>query len=406
MSSTSADRALRALAWLLGGMLVVLLVGGAAVWYLTQTAGGRERVLALTLDRLGGGIRGNLVVERATGNLLTGAKLYGVSLRDETGEPFVLADSAFLDYDLRTLATPRIHIERAVLYSPEIYVYQLPGDTLWNYQKLFPPGEKPGPQRYTLVDRAWLIDADVRVRLPWEPVDTAPRARRREIREALADTSPVMVQRVRGGYLRTINLRGVSGALSDVRFAPGTEAGSYFGIDSLFGTVQFFRTPFRVERLEGELQLVENRVEFRAPVLDLPDSRISTAGVVTLGERRGEEPRYDVVFTSDSVALRDLRWLYPRFPRDATGGLSLLVETRADGTLFLARDLRLRAPGTRLTGRFGMIAGDTLRFVDVNLRADPLSVATLEGMLPDSLPVRGLRIGSVEIRGPVPRERS
>ena len=395
----SADRALRALAWLLGGMLVVLVVGGGAVWYLTQTGGGRDRVLTLTMDRLGAGIRGKLEVKRIDGNLLTGAKLYGVSLRDETGEPFVLADSAFLDYDLRSLTTPRIHIERAVLYSPDIYVYQLPGDTLWNYQKLFPPGEKPGPQRYTLVDRAWVVGGDVRVRIPWEPVDTAPRARRREIREALADTSPVMVQRVGSGYLRTINLRAVSGALRDVRFAPGSRAGSYFGIDSLFGTVQFFRTPFRVERMRGELQLVEDRVEFRAPLLELPDSRFAADGVVTLG-KRGEDPRYDVTFRSDSVALRDLRWLYPRFPRDATGRLDLLVETRDDGTLFLARDVRLRAPGTRLTGGFGMIAGDTLRFVDVDLRADPLNVATLEGMLPDSLPVRGLRIGSVEIAGP------
>ncbi len=402
----SADRALRALAWLLGGMLVVLVVGGGAIWYLTQTGGGRGRVLQLTLDRLGGGIRGNLRVERIDGNLLSGAMLHGVSLRDETGEPFVLADSAFLDYDLRTLTTPRIHIERVVLYSPEIYVYQLPGDTLWNYQKLFPPGEKPGPQRYTLVDRAWVVGADVRVRIPWEPVDTAPRARRREIREALADTSPVMVRQVRGGYLRTINLRGMTGALRDVRFAPGTEAGSYFGIDSLFGTVQFFRTPFRVERMQGELQLVADRVEFSAPVFNLPGSRISTAGTIRLGQKRGEDPRYDVTFSSDSVALRDLRWLYPRFPRDATGGLKLLVETRDDGTLFLARDMRLRAPGIRLTGGFGMIAGDTLRFVDVNLRAAPLDVATLEGMLPDSLPVRGLRIGEVEIRGPVPRERN
>ncbi len=401
----SADRALRALAWLLGGLLVVLVVGGGVLWYLTRTRGGRERVLTLTMDRLGAGIRGKLEVERIDGNLITGAKLYGVSLRDETGEPFVLADSAFLDYDLRTLTTPRIHIERAVLYSPEIYVYQLPGDTLWNYQKLFPPGEKPGPQRYTLVDRAWVVGANVRVRIPWEPVDTAPRARRREIREALADTSPVMVQQVRGGYLRTINLRAVSGALRDVRFAPGSQAGSYFGIDSLFGTVQFFRTPFRVERMRGELQLVEDRVEFSAPLLELPDSRFSTAGVITLG-KRGEDPRYDVTFRSDSVALRDLRWLYPRFPRDATGGLTLLVETRDDGTLFLARDMSFRAPGTRLSGGFGMIAGDTLKFVDVDLRADPLDAATLEGMLPDSLPVRGLRIGSVEIAGPQsPRSR-
>jgi hypothetical protein len=395
----STGTALRALAWLAGGILVALVVGGAAVWYLTQTTGGRERVLALTLDRLGGGIAGELTIQRAEGNLLTGAKLYGVSLRDERGEPFVLADSAYLDYDLRTLTTPRIHIEDAVLYSPRIQVYQLPGDTLWNYQALFPPGERPGPQRYTLIDRARVVNADVRVQLPWEPVETSPRARRREIAEALADTSPVMVRRVEGGYLRTINLRGVSGSLGDIRFAPGSEAGSYFGIRELSGTVQFFRTPFRVERVQGELQLVEDRVEINAPLVALPDSRLSATGVITLGER-GEDPRYDVTFASDTVALRDLRWLYPRFPRDATGGLSLLVETRPEGTLFLARDMRLSARGTRLRGGFGMIAGDTLRFVDVNLTADPLNVATVEAMLPDSLPIRGLRIGSVDIRGP------
>ncbi|HEV2146784.1 MAG TPA: hypothetical protein VGR37_05165 [Longimicrobiaceae bacterium] len=398
----STGTALRALAWLAGGTLVVLLIGGAAVWYLTQTTSGRERVLELTLDRLGGGIAGELVVERATGNLLTGAKLYGVALRDASGEPLVLADSAYLDYDLRTLTTPRIHIERAILYSPEIYVYRLPGDTLWNYQKIFPPGEKPGPQRYTLIDRARLVYADVRVQLPWEPVEATPRARRREIAEALADSSPVMVRRVPGGFLRTINLRNVTGTLGDVRFAPGSEAGSYFGIRDLSGTVQFFRDPFRVERLRGEVQLVEDRVEFRLPVVALPDSRLATHGLIRLGER-GEDPRYDVVFTSDSIALRDFRWLYPRFPRDATGRLTLLVETRPEGTLFQARDVVLRAPGTRLVGDFGMITGDTVRFVDVSLRADPLNVDLVEQMLPDSLPVRGLRIGSVEIRGPSSR---
>lgn len=400
----SAERALRALAWLLGGILGVLLVGAGAAWYLTQTTGGRERVLALTLDQLGGGISGEMRVERIEGNLLTGAMLYGVSLRDDAGVPFVLADSAYLDYELRTLTTPRIHIEEAVLYQPRILVYQLPGDTLWNYQRLFPPGDQPGPQRYTLVDRARVVGAAVRVQLPWEPVETAPRARRREIAEALADTSPVMVQRVPGGFLRTIDLRGVTGAVSQIRFAPGSEAGSYFGIDSLAATVRFFRTPFRVEHLRGELQLVEDRVEFHAPVLRLPESRLSTVGVIRLGER-GEDPRYDVTFTGDTVALRDLQWLYPRFPDDAGGRLTLLVETRPEGTLFQARDLVMRAPGTRLAGTFGMIAGDTLRFVGVDLRADPLDVATLERMLPDSLPVRGLHVGSVEIAGPAPRER-
>ncbi|HEX2094286.1 MAG TPA: hypothetical protein VHG28_17925 [Longimicrobiaceae bacterium] len=394
-------RVLRYVGWTAAGILFVLTVVILAALILTQTNRGRERILGFTLERLGKGIRGTLVVERIDGNLLTGAKLRGVSLRGENGEPFILADSAYLDYDPRTLTTPRIQIDQAVLYNPEIYVYQLPGDTLWNYQKLFPPGEKPGPERYTLLGRVRLVNASARVELPWEPEEgLTPRQRQREIALALADTSPVVVRRVPGGYLRTITLSGVDGRLSGIRFAPGTRAGSYFGVDSLAGTVRFFRTPFRLERMQGEIQLVENRVEFRAPVVDFADSRVSTLGVITLGRARGEEPRYDVVFDTDSIALRDLRWLYPRFPRDARGGMSLLVETRPEGTLFRARDFRLRAPGTRVRGEFGMIVGDTVRFVDVNLRADPLRMATVEHMLPDSLPVRGLVISGVEIRGP------
>ena len=41
-----------------------------------------------------------------------------------------------------------------------------------------------------------------------------------------------------------INLRGISARIRDLRFPPPTGAPSYFLIDSLFPTRQFFRTPF------------------------------------------------------------------------------------------------------------------------------------------------------------------
>ena len=44
--------------------------------------------------------------------------------------------------------------------------------------------------------------------------------------------------------------------------------------------------------------------------------------------------------------------------------------------------------------------GDSLLFSDISLRADPLDVNTVQAMLPVEVPVRGLRIGSVEIRSP------
>ena len=407
----SAPRALRELGWLLGGVAIALLVAVAAVLLLTRTERGREEVLELTLKRLGAGLQGKLDVARLDGDLFTGAKLYGVALRGKNGEPFLLADSAFLNYDLRTLTTPRILIEELVLYDAEVYATQLPGDTLWNYQKIFArdPNAAPGPTRMTILDRVRVVNGYVKLQYPFVPDEKlSPREQQVEIREALADTSPLMVRRVPGGLLRTVEATRLNGVLTQVRFAPGSKEGTYAGVERLSGTVKFYRTPFRLREVRGELAVLPKHVELRAPRLVMGSSPLSAFGTIRFGERRGDPQRYDMRFHSDSVALADLRWLWPRFPRDARGSLSLLVETRSpEETMILARDMRLQAPGTRLTGDFGMIfGGDTLQFVDVALRADPLRVSLIEQMLPDGVPVRGLRIGSVELRGVPERPRS
>ena len=40
-----------------------------------------------------------------------------------------------------------------------------------------------------------------------------------------------------------------------------------------------------------------------------------------------------------------------------------------------------------------------LRFVDVNLEADPLDIEAVEQLLPDDLPIEGLEIGGAVVRG-------
>lgn len=404
----AAPRWVRETGWLAAGVGVAFLVASVALGTFTRTDWGRERILAFTLKRLGAGIQGELLVERLEGNLLTGARLYGIALRSKDGEPFLVADSAYLNYDPRTLTTPRIHIDRLVLYDPEIYVRRMPGDTLWNYQKIFADtSARQAPERMTLVDRLRVVNGFVRVQLPWEPDRRlTPREQRAEVREVLSDSSELMVRRVPGGILQTVELSSVSGGVSRVRFAPGTETGTFAAVDSLSGRVKYFKTPFTVRDLTGEIAVLPEHTEFRAPRLVLNRTPLSARGVIRPPETREDFTKYDIVFRSDSVRLGDFRWLYPRFPKDATGALALLIETRPEGTLFLADDIRLRAPGTRLTGSFGMITGDTLRFVDVNLRAAPLRVRTVEEMLPEGLPVRGLRIGEVEIRGVPARERA
>lgn len=396
-------RLLRLGAWLAGGTALGVALALAAVFLSARTSWGHERILEITLRALGKGVQGTLTVARIDGNLLTGARLYDVALRGRDGVAFILADSADLRYDVRTLLSPRIIIRRATLYDATIFARRLPGDSLWNYQAIFADttaGGPPSQQRVTQLDTVVLVRTQARVESPWDPGGKlTPRERRAAVADALSDSSLLLVRRVPSGFLRTMTFADVGGVVTGVRFAPGSEAGSFFRIDSLSTRARVFRWPVDVRAARGRVALLKEHVEFDFSSIRLPGSRLAAGGVVTFPPDSADL-RYDVLVLGRQIAFRDLQWLYPRFPAAARGSLTLRIETRPDGgLLYLARNVDVRAPGTRLRGSFGVVVGDTVRFTDVNLKADPLRVATIEAMLPQKLPVAGLRIGAAGIRG-------
>jgi hypothetical protein len=117
---------------------------------------------------------------------------------------------------------------------------------------------------------------------------------------------------------------------------------------------------------------------------------------------KGSRPMYDVVLTTPEFALSDLRWLYPWLPDDPEAGhgsAQVFVEDRPEETLVLTRNLVLEMPGTRLVGSFGILTGDTPRFVDVDLEASPLDIDAVERLLPEDIPVEGLTIGGAVLKG-------
>jgi hypothetical protein len=389
------------LGWLVfgAGLGIALAVLVSAI--LTQTTWGHERVLGFTLRAVGGRLDGTLTVARLDGNLLTGARLYGVALKGPEGEPFVLADSAFVEYNLPTLIGGDVVLERVTLYNPLVHIWRAPGDDFWNYQRIFgdtlaPDTTKAG--RAIVINHAGLRGGTVVVELPWEPDEDLPRAQQDSaLAVALSDTGHVMARRVRGGALRTMRFAVDTAALAEVVIAPDKLGGTYVGVPELRADAYVWREPARIRELSGALTLRHDTVAFRADTVRLPESRAALSGAVVLGDTL----RYLVRIAGRQVAFRDLRWLYPHFPESGGGSLDLDIETRPDGTLFLARNLDVHAPGTRVRGDFGMILGDTIRFVETALDADPLRVDTIEAMLPEKLPVRGLRIGAVQIRAPV-----
>ncbi|MBD0321059.1 MAG: hypothetical protein ICV87_12040 [Gemmatimonadetes bacterium] len=414
MPRPARSRTVRNLLWGAGGLVLGIALAFLALNIVARTKAGHKQILEYTLNALARNVQGKLGVERISGNLFEGARLYRVSLREFDGTPFLLADSADVTYDVRTLLSPRIRINRLVLYRPDIYIRRFPGDSLWNYQEIFRDTTPQDPnkrrvQRVTFVDTLRVVGGVTKVEIPWSPdTTTSARAQREEVRLALRDTSPVIVRRARGGYVRTINMTQLTGRLREIRFAPGSQTGSRLRIDTLRGQVQFFRRPADVRHVQGIVAILPDRVEFDAPVLRLPGSRTATSGVVCLrNDTRecgrqvpdGELPYYDVAFRADTVSFRDLQWMYPRFPSTATGKMSLFLETRPEGTLFDIRGARFDAPGTRIDGSFGITVGDTIVFSNVDVQARPVRVSTIERMLPEGLPVRGLVLGSATIKG-------
>jgi len=384
------------------GLLVALLlvVGGSLL--LTRTDAGRERILRLTLNILGGTLHpdAELVIERIDGDLFTGARAYGLTLRDVEGREMVVADSADIEYRLASFLGGDILINDLIVYGADVHLYRFPGDTVWNYQAILQDTAPPEPPQpgggATIIESLQLVDARVTIQMEWQPSDDlSPAAQRQEVAYALSDTSRIAVEEVEDGYVRTILIRTPATTLESLTIAPDDRGGTYLRVTQATAEVDLYRDePIRVSDLQGDLSLREGVLRYAAPEVRLPGSRMGSAGILDL---RDDEPRYDLTVEGHDVALRDLQWLYPAFPADGRARFGMVLETREEGMFLRMTNLEFEAPRTRLVGDFGLFMGDALLFSDVSLRADPLDVDEIEEMLPMTIPVRGLQIGSVAI---------
>lgn len=388
--------------WLAIGFVVALTLTISVVVFLTRTDRGRAEVLAYTLSAVGGRLNGTLVVDRLEGSLLSGARIYGVSLTDENDDLLLRADSGYLEYETPTLIGGDVVITVLVLYEAELNLQRLPGDTLWNYQAVLAdttPSDPDSPARATLIKNLRLVRTAVTVRAPWEPDEDLPADERElEIEEALADDERLMVDRVPGGFLRTMVFALDDARASDIVIAPDERGGTYLRLDSVAGDMRVWREPpLPLRDASGQIALRDGLVSVIVDRALVGGSEIEGGGTIRIGEG---DPKYDMVFAGTDVALSDLHWLYPQLPDDGRIGGEVIIETRPEGLYFAARDALLETPDTRVSGSFGMVAGDTLRFTEVDLRAAPLRVETVQRLLPGATPIEGLRIGSAVIESP------
>jgi autotransporter translocation and assembly factor TamB len=373
------------------GLLAGLLIAMVAIVFVTRTEWGMERARRIAVGWLEERVQGELRLGRITGpGLLGGVMIHDFGIVDPLGRPFLSADSLELAYEWRTLLAGRIVLNRIALYQPRVALERLPGETEWNYERVFPPGPEGEPDQRTLImfSDARIVDGNVAIRMPFEPDGPV----------LPEDTARIVIEEVPGGLVRTMSFHDVNARLNRVIWESPIEKGRLFDVQSLQARGYIWRDPFLIRNARGTVTTRDSVIAFDMPEVRLPSSEAGILGRIVI--RTGPND-IDVAVDGRRLVFRDLDWLYPNLPAEGGGTLTLRIQSQPDGILWLAEDARLTAPGTRVAGTFGVVTGDTLYFTQVDLRASPLDIQLIEDILPGALPVEGLLVGTVEVRGPI-----
>jgi hypothetical protein len=384
------NRSARLAGYIAIGIAAGLLLATLFIVVLTRTEWGMERARRFAVAWLEDRIEGELRLGRVTGpGLLRGVIIHDFGIVDPRGRPFLSSDSIELAYSWRSLAAGRIVLDRVTLYRPHLVIERLPGDTIWNFQHVFPPGpDQPDQRSLVMFNDARVIDGLATIRMPWEPDGPVEPA----------DTARLILEEVPGGVARTMRFEAIEARLSRVIWESPTEPGQLFDIASLQTRGYVWREPFLLRHARGTLTARDSVIAFDMPEVELPRSEAGVLGRVVM--RTGPND-LDIRLDGRRLVFDDLHWLYPNLPDEGGGSLILRIQSQPDGILWLAENARIQAPGTNLAGSVGIVTGDSLYFTQVDLRASPLDIRTLEQLLPGGLPVEGILVGTLEVRGPL-----
>lgn len=387
-----AGRGRRVARWT-GGVVLVILVGltGAVIW-LTQSDGGRERVVRSIVNAANSAFdgRGELRIGSLRSANPRSLDLRDVQLVDTLGEPILsvgrvggrLAVSDLLDGVVRIafleLDSVRLDL-RADLTGPFNLQWLLLGD----------PNAPPAPARAARlgddvrIDSLVLRDGEMVVTLPWEPHPLFEGAERDSV-TAVRDSLHTLIS-IPGGLLeqRTISIRKL--VAHDVLAITADDAPGRLVLDSADLTVS--DPPVVVRDVQGDVVWYNDSLTFDAGRVLLPDSRLSAAGMIAWGQ---DGPvRYDVRIDAPDVALADINWTWPVMPMSGRASAKVRLRTldNPDHLEVVLKELEARAMESQITGEVSMIA-EVKDFIlrDVALSFEPMSTALAARLTEDLLP--------------------
>ena len=399
-----ARRALKLAAGLLAG---VVLVAGGAVFVLTNTDWGRERVRRQALAQLGKFVHGRVRIGAIKGNLLTGATIENLVITDSAGNPFVAAERVKARYSIREFLQKRLNFRDVELVRPVI-VLDRPPEGDWNWKRIFPgdtaknPADTtPGFGDWVSLENVRLVEGRLVARTPWKPSEELATEAQRDsaVREALAGGARFRIVEAPGGYQRVMEFRQLTGRFPLLRIKDPQHEDMLARVATMRGIIAPFRPPEGDLRdIAGDFRIWSDSLTFQGVRAAFPGSRVTGDGRYNL-----ETQELQLALKGAPAALADFRWAYPRLPSQGGGTLGFnmhWIEAPAEAQRYELVDADVRVGRSHLTGDLGFTLTDTVEFHGTRLRVADFDTRLMEQLIEGfEMPVNGHATGRLALSG-------
>src|SRR5688572_26541678 len=370
---------------LLGSVALLRLAAFIALVVCNGTYFGRERVRRLALDALRDMVNGEVIVGRIDGNLLDRFDLVDVAIVDESERTFLTADRIRARVAIAPLLTRRIVITSIELDRPVVTLSRTPDGT-WNYERIFESGEesteiKLGFGSWVDLHGITIRDGTLIVHQPF-PGDEllTKQVRSRAELAAMAKDTRLRVEPDGSGLRQTMEFREINARVPRLVWADPDSAAMSFRVRELSMIAAVFQAPdIVVNDLRGDVRYIGDTVALRGVNLKLPQSRID--GDVTYNVAAGD---VELDLKSDTLALAEMRPVFPQLPEHGGGRLALKATIRDTGTSeYEFRNVNVAVEGSRVAGRVGMaMSSDAFELHETNLRFTRLTTELVERLFP------------------------
>lgn len=387
-------------------LLSMVVIMALFVLGVTHTGYGRSKVRDFIVSRIASKVHGKMYVGNISGGFFSGVRIDSVEIRDREDSLFVATGPITVNYDIRDIIDRRILVKNLDVIRPNVYLRQHEGG-LWNWRQIFPSSPKkprsrePGFGDFIVIDHATLHGGQFRLTMPWHPASYLRGYQRDSAtRYILADTI-MQGHRTSEGIARTWRWQGIKASLGYIRLADKDSVGRVYTIKSL--DVDESYPPFRFSSIQGLLNHVGDSIWADIGHFNLPGSVGKAKGKIVWGSNL--PTRYNIRVISDSIALRDVSWIYPILPR--TGGGKAVVDIRNDKKNlhvldYIISNMDVRTTGSRLQGKMTFSVGNPVLGVkDVQLTAAPVDMDLLRTLNGEPFPFnwQGTITGNIKAPG-------